>query len=110
VELGEPFDDLTDEPRGRRPLVQRGEPHVAERLEQTPGPLDLFVPGPGQVHVAEQHAVEKLPEERLAPAGLAPRLHVGREAWHDTVPGLDLSQLLLDLSLGAFLPEQRMAL
>jgi hypothetical protein len=61
----------------------------------------------GQPHVAQRHAVQELSEKGFTPALVVTRLDVGEEAGHHPVPDLDLAQLLVDLALGALLPQER---
>src|SRR5262249_57571952 len=79
-------------------------------LEQTLGHADLLVPAACDVDVPQQAAAQELAEEG-EPAVLAmARLHVGHQAGDDPVPRLHLPDLLVDLPLVAFLPDERLPL
>src|SRR5262249_40301198 len=66
----------------------------------------LLVPRLRQVDVAEEPAVHVLPQERLAAVALIAGSKHGHQARHQAVPLLDLANLLFDLLLRPFLPEE----
>ena len=109
-ELRQAVADLPRVAHGRWLLDRSREPDVAHGLEQPSGHPHLVVPRRRQVDVVEQAAVEELPEEREPPLLPVARYDLRHEAGHDAVPRFHLSDLRVDLPLGALLPDHRFAL
>ena len=109
VELGQPVPDLSRVVDPRRLLHERGRPDVADGLEEPARGPDLLVPAPRDVDVAQQASAQELAQEREPPVLPMARLDVGHEARDDPVPRVHLPDLLVDLALVAFLPDQGLA-
>src|SRR5262245_25952012 len=109
VEVGQPVPDLPRVVDPRRLLHERGPPDVADGLEEPARGADFLGPAAGDIDVAQHASPKKLPQEREPPVLSMTRLDVGDEAGNDQVPRVHLPDLLVDLSLVTFLPDQRLA-
>src|SRR5262249_3437119 len=99
--------DLADVVDGR-PLARGGRgPHVANGLEKPSRHADLVLPWRAEIDVTEQGSLHVAAEEGLPAIAVETSLHVRHEPGHEPIPLLHGPDFLLDLGLGAFLPEER---
>src|SRR5262245_26228883 len=109
VELGQAVLDLSRVVDPRRLFYECGPPDVADGLEEPASGADLLGPAPGDVDIAQYASPQELPQAREPYLLPMARLDGWHEARDDPVPRVHLPDLLVDLSLVTFLPDERLA-